>query len=122
MASKIYFKSKHHDRLCFSNEIFNQPYMRVNMLEPIKELKSPNDKLTIREYFNINQVIEDDEMFMILTESSFTENELMVLREALYTFATVDTSGKSFLLREKIDSMIFSGNYLPDDESKIINK
>lgn len=122
MASKIYFKNKHSDRLCFSSDIFKEPYGKVNILEPPKLAANTSSSICIRSYTNIHQVMEDDDMFILLTESSFTENELMVLREALYTFATVDTSGKSFPLREKIDLMIFSGNYLPDDESKIINK
>jgi len=122
MASKIYFKNKHSDRLCFSSDIFKEPYGKVSVLEPPKLAANPSSVVSVRSYTNIHQVMEDDDMFMLLTESSFTENELLVLREALYTFATIDTSGKSFPLREKIDSMIFSGNYLPDDESKIINK
>lgn len=78
--------------------------------------------LTIREYTNIHQVMEDDDMFMLLTESSFTENDLHLLMEALSYYATIDFVGKSTYLREKINNMIFTGNYLPNDKSKIINK
>lgn len=122
MANKLFFKSKHHDKLCFSSDIFKEPYGKVNVLEPIKRFDKPNDKLTIREYTNIHQVINDDDMFMLLTESSFTENDLHLLMEALSYYATIDFVGKSSYLREKINNMIFAGNYLPDDKSKIINK
>lgn len=61
-------------------------------------------------------------MFMLLTESSFTENDLHLLMDALSYYANIDFVGKSTYLREKINNMIFTGNYLPDDKSKIINK
>lgn len=123
MASKIYFKSKHHGGQCFSNEIFNQPYGRVNMLEPIKDLKSPCDTLTIREYINISQVIEDNEMFMILTDSSFTESELKMIQNLVYAHGRQIYGDKKVMnLVNKIEQLLMTRYYLPDDKNEIINK
>ena len=123
MASKIYFKSKYHGGQCFSNEIFNQPYGRVKMLEPIKDLKSPCDKLTIREYININQIIDDNEMFMILTDASFTESELKMIRDLIYAHGRHIYGDKKVMnLVNKIEQLLMTRHYLPDNKDEIINK
>ena len=123
MASKIYFKSKHHGGQCFSNEIFNQQYGRVNMLEPMKDLNTSCDKLTIREYININQVIDDDEMFMILTDASFTETELKMIQDLVYAHGRhIYGDEKAMNLVNKIEQLLMTRCYLPDNKDEIINK
>ena len=94
----------------------------ISIIDPPKISDNPSDLVTIRNYTNIHQVMKDSDMFILLTENSLTKSDLLVLRDALYNFATVDVTGKSFTVREKIDNMIFIGIYLPDDKRKIINK
>lgn len=122
MANKIYFKCKHNNKFIFSSDIFKEPDGKVSIIDPPKISDNPSDLVTIRNYTNIHQVMKDSDMFILLTENSLTKSDLLVLRDALYNFATVDVTGKSFTVREKIDNMIFTGIYLPDDKRKIINK
>lgn len=54
MASKIYFKNKHSDRLCFSSDIFKGPYGKVSVLEPPKLAPNSSSSICIRSYTNIH--------------------------------------------------------------------
>ena len=122
MANKIYFKTKGYSNAIFSNDIFKEPGGKVSLVDSLKVFNDLNNETGIRNYTNLKQIIEDDVRFTLLTENSFTQSELLIIRDALHAYATLDTTGKSIPITEKIDTMIFSGNYLPDDKSEIINK
>lgn len=123
MSTKIYFKDKHNKDIIFSSDIFTKHHNEINVMEPSSTFEHPLTKLTLKKYTNLHQIMEDDNMFLLLTENSFTESELHLL----FTIVSkcVDPlidDERLWKLRHKISSMIYIGEYLPDDKNKIIKK
>lgn len=121
MSKTIYFKNKYHTNTMFSSEIFDTRG-RISMAEPPKSNSKPDDKIKFKEYRNINEILNDDS-FIICTDDSFTENELHLIQNVIFTHGGHVYGDETVMnVFHKIEKMLARGIYLPDDKSKIIRK
>ena len=60
---------------------------------------------------------------MILTDSSFTESELKMIQDLVYAHGRQIYGDKKVMnLVNKIEQLLMTKYYLPDDKNEIINK
>ena len=117
---KVYFRSKHHPKEIFSSEIFDKCQGGVSICEATG---IPDNNLTYKRYYNINDILNDGENFIICTDDSFTKSELMMIEDVVYASGRQVYSDEQVMaMIHKIENMIMNGVYLPNDKNEIIKK
>lgn len=123
MANKIYFKTKGYGNAIFSNDIFKEPGGKISLIDSLNLFNDLNNETGIRNYTNLQQIIEDDKKFMILTDASFTESELKMIQDLVYAHGRHIYGDKKVMnLVNKIEHLLMTRCYLPDNKDEIINK
>ena len=121
--TRLYFRSKHLSNHVFSSEIFDNHDGEISVVDSRDFFTLENKKLTIKKYHNINEILNDAYTFTILTDGSFTESELKMMRDIVYANgAHMYGDEKVMKIVHKIEQLLMSGNYLPDNKNEIINK
>lgn len=117
--TRLYFKSKYCNKL-FSSEIFDK---KDNNNLHIRFLTNLNDnEVEVKTYNNIYEIL-NDENFTICTDNSFTEKELIAIRQLICARCSGIYDNETLVhILYKIETMLMSGTYLPDDENEIIRK
>ena len=121
--TRLYFRSRHSRNHIFSSEIFDNHDGEISVVDSRDFFTTENKKLTIKKYRNINEILNDADDFAILTDAAFTESELKMIQDVVYASGRhVYGNEKVMKIVHKIEQLLMTGNYLPDDKNEIIKK
>ena len=109
---RLYFKNKHSKNQVFSSEIFDNYNSEISVINSKDFFTTENKNLTIKKYHNINEILNNADDFMILTDASFTESELKMIQDVVYANGRhIYGNEKVIKIVHKIDQLLMSGYY-----------
>lgn len=117
---RLYFRNKRSKNFIFSSEIFDNQTGSIVLREPKHYL---DDNAEFRRYNSIDSLLEDADVFTVITDDFFTEIELRMIQHIMYANGRhIYEDEKVNNIVHKIEKLLTNGAYLPIDKNKIIKK